>query len=85
MRKLIEKRRKSRKLQFEGAEGNVLGGNMQRTCVCKLGRAARQRLFGCDLREVGRIILLRKMREHEVFCAAVEYLGIAEELADDRI
>ena len=72
-------------LQLEGAEGNALGGDVQRPRERKVCWAGGEGLFGGDLRQIGSIVLLGEMREHEMPRAAVENFGIGQKIAYDII
>ncbi len=59
------------KLKVERAEGNALAGDVELASECG-GGAAAERLFGRDAGDVGVVVVLRKMREHEVARLRVE-------------
>ena len=58
---------------------------MERAAEGEIRGAAVESLFGADLGDVGRVVLLGEVREDEMARAAVEDFGIGEEVADDAI
>ena len=60
-------------------------GDVKRAAEGELARAAVQRFFGGDAREVGRVVLLGDMRENQMARAPVEQFRIGKKFADDRV
>ncbi len=72
-------------LELEGADRLALFGDVEQAAEGEIYGTARESLLGADLSDVGRVVLLGKMREDEMARAPVEDLGIGEEIADDAI
>src|ERR1700675_752332 len=71
-----------RELQFEGAEGNTLRGDVQRTAEGEFSGALPKRFVRKNLRDLGRVVLLGEMPEDQMARQAVEHFRISEEFAD---
>ena len=73
------------RLEVEGAERNVLRSDVQGAAEGEFARAAVQRFFGGDAREIGRVVLLGNVRENQVARARIENFRIGKKFADDRV
>ena len=72
-------------LQLQGFERDVLGGNEEFADEGGFGGAAAKGFFGGDAHEIGVVVFLRNVREHEITDAGIEALGIGEKFADGVI
>ena len=69
-------------LEFEGFEGDVLGGDEEFAGEGGFGGAAAEGFFGGEANEIGVVVFLGDVGEDKMTDAGIEAFGVGEEFAD---
>ena len=71
--------------EFEGLEGDVLGGDQEFANEGRFRRAAAEGFFGGEADEIGIVVFLGNVGENEVADAGIKAFGVGEKFADGVI